>query len=443
MLLGCLLLACGSDNETSAQLPGFPFDFEPPLAVDRNPASDVLEVDLVAREVEVSFEAGKKTRVYAYVDGASDTPSNAAPTLRLRVGDSLIVHFENQLPEPTTIHWHGVRVPAEMDGMPGHSQPAVQPGESFDYEFVVPDAGMFWYHPHENDAAQLGFGLYGALIVDPSEPEPEDLGDEVVMVLSDLSLTKEGELGPPDQGGSLATLFGREGNVLLVNGKPSPTLRSRNGRRQRWRLVNSAKSRYYLLALEGHTLTRIGGQRGALPAQELDQLLLTPGERADVVVTPRGAAGETLKLLWVPYDRGYGSTEFREPETVLTLALEGTQATEAPLQAPQPLAFEAIDVAGASEVNIALTMMTDEAGIPSFGISGVPWWEAEPMPAEVGEVQRWYVKNETDWDHPLHLHGFFFHELNADGTAKDNEWRDTLNVRVSISTSSSSIMQAE
>ncbi len=109
------------------------------------------------------------------------------PMIRARVGDRVVVHFTNNLAEETTIHWHGLRVPAAMDGMPGHSQAPIQPGGTFDYDFVVPDASTFWYHPHMNAAVQEGNGLYGAFIVD-DPAEPTDLGDEVVMVLSDIDL---------------------------------------------------------------------------------------------------------------------------------------------------------------------------------------------------------------------------------------------------------------
>jgi len=88
----------------------------------------------------------------------------------VHVGDRMIVHFTNKLPQPTTVHWHGMRVPIEMDGVPGISQPEVPPGGSFTYDFIVPDAGLFWYHPHVMSAMQVGFGLYGAVLVeDPAE----------------------------------------------------------------------------------------------------------------------------------------------------------------------------------------------------------------------------------------------------------------------------------
>src|SRR5262249_54874880 len=158
-------------------------------------------------------------------------------------GDRLIVHFKNNLPKPTTVHWHGVRVPIEMDGVPGISQPEVEPGASFTYDFTVHDAGLYWYHPHVMSAMQVGFGLYGALLVeDPAEHV--DVSDELVLVLSDIGVTENGGLEDPENAGAARMVFGLEGNYVLVNGRQHPKLTSRAGVPQRWRIVNAAKTRY-------------------------------------------------------------------------------------------------------------------------------------------------------------------------------------------------------
>src|SRR5204862_4373616 len=114
------------------------------------------------------------------------------------------------------LHFHGVRVPNAMDGVPDVTQPAVLPGQSFDYSFVVPDAGLFWYHPHFDSAAELGSGLYGPILIeDPSEPA--DLGDEVGLVLSDLGVDEHGEPLPPASTPD-DIVSGSEGSIVLVNG---------------------------------------------------------------------------------------------------------------------------------------------------------------------------------------------------------------------------------
>lgn len=274
-------------------------------AADHDPDPDVIEIRLRAGETEIELLPGTLTKVYAY------NGTLPGPLIRAKVGDRLRVHFENALPEPTTVHWHGLRVPANMDGVPVHSQPEVKPGETFEYEFVLRDAGLFWYHPHFASAKQVGFGLYGALLVDdPNEPKAD--ADEVVIVLSDIALEEHGGLSPHDQGGDLATLFGREGTHMLVNGRIRPTLRARAGLRQRWRVLNAAKSRYFQVAIEGHDFVRIGGDGGLLqyPIEE-ERFVIGAAERADLLFVPQGAPGSTLTARWVPYDRGFGSTEFR------------------------------------------------------------------------------------------------------------------------------------
>lgn len=387
----------------------------------------MLEVELRASVTKLEIVPGKTTDAWTY---GGTIPG---PTLRLTQGDRLKVHFVNDLPEATTVHFHGIRGPIEMDGAVPHSQDPVPPGGTFDYDLVVPDAGLFWYHPHEASAKQLGFGLYGALVVDPKTPDPSELGDEVVLVLSDVALGEDGALLPPDAGGDLATAFGREGTQILVNGRPRPRLFARSGARQRWRIVNAAKSRYFQLELDGQTFRRIGADMGRLERPvDADRLLVIPGGRADVLVEPRGPAGTTLPLRWIPWDRGFGSVEYREPETILDLTVVGPDVEAPPL--PADLGGEhatALDTTAATPVDIALTQAQEPDGSLVLGIDGVPYWDAVPTPATVGETQVWTVKNQMDWAHPFHLHGFFFQKLDDDGLPSEPvEWLDTADVPV-------------
>lgn len=395
--------------------------------VDRDPDPHVLEIDLVARVADLELVPGTTTPVWTYDGGLP------GPLLELTAGDRLVVHFRNELPDATTIHWHGLRIPADQDGAPHEGQPAIEPGETFDYDFVVPDAGTYWYHPHVDSAAQVGFGLYGGIVVRPgpsSPEEPEELGDELVVVLSDMGVEEDGSLRDPEAGGELGMLFGREGDLVLANGRQEPTVRARAGLRQRWRLVNAAKSRYFWLDLPGHTFTRIGGDGGLLEAPvEESRLLLAPGQRVDAVVTLDGEPGSVVPLRWIPYDRGYGTSEFREPRDVLTVAFDGApRADDAPMPSWERT-IEVPDVEGATSVDLALTQGKDGEGKTVLGIDGVPSWEAEPLMASVGERQVWTIRNEMDWDHPFHLHGFFFHEVDEAGAVvQPLEVRDTINV---------------
>ncbi|MGH9144223.1 MAG: multicopper oxidase family protein, partial [Vicinamibacterales bacterium] len=282
-------------------------------ARDKNPDPAIVEVDMTARVADVDVTPGKRVRAWTYDGGIP------GPLIRTHVGDRVIVHFTNDLPQPTTIHWHGVRVPIEMDGVPDISQPEVKRGETFTYDFVVRDAGLYWYHPHVMSAAQVGFGLYGALLVE----DPNDgvgIADQLTLVLSDIGFNRDGIPDSPETGGPAGMVFGREGAYVLANGRILPTLRARSGAPQRWRIVNAAKSRFFLLSLGGQPFYVIGSDGGLQEAPDTtDTLLITPGERADVIVTPKGANGETLTLSAELYNRGYGSVEYRIPADVLTI----------------------------------------------------------------------------------------------------------------------------
>jgi len=323
LVLVALTLAACSDPAPTAQPTDFARELRLVEAADLAPDPGVVEVALEARAAMLELTPGLSSEVWTY-DGLLP-----GPLIRTKVGDRLDVHFRNSLPEATTIHWHGLRVPVEMDGVPELSQTVVEPGATFEYSFLVPDAGLYWYHPHYHSAAQVGNGLYGAILVeDPHEPP---LGDEVVLVLSDVGIDETGAVYPPDTGGAVGALFGREGNVLLVNGKVRPVLHARSGKLQRWHLLNTAKSRYFQLAMEGHTFRRIGSDGGLSEyGVDLERIVLTPAERMDVLVVPTGKPGARLPVRWVPFDRGYGSTEYREEETLFTIAFsdEPAEATD-------------------------------------------------------------------------------------------------------------------
>jgi FtsP/CotA-like multicopper oxidase with cupredoxin domain len=396
-----------------------------PVAADRNPDPRVVEIDLDARIARVEIAPGRQVEAWTYNGGVP------GPLIRVRVGDRLIVHFRNMLPAPTTVHWHGIRVPFRMDGVPGYSQPDVQPGETFTYDFVVPDAGLYWYHPHVMSAAQVGFGLYGALLVD--DPA-EDVGvvDELVLVLSDMALDERGALESPDAGGPIGMVFGREGAHVLVNGRTKPALTVRAGAPQRWRIVNTAKSRYFDLDLGGAAFTQIGGDGGLQEyAVEREALVLAPGERADVIVTPPVAPGETIVLRSILVNRGFGAIEGRFPfEDLLTVTAAGLPRHAA---APLPSIRRAIEPpppTGATAIAIEMTLDQPPDGEPEYHLIG-PLSRAghTTVRARIGETQIWTVKNSTKWSHPLHLHGFFFLVLDAQGApVRPLAWKDTVDI---------------
>lgn len=405
--------------------PGWKTALSLPVAPDLNPDPRVLEINLEAYTTEVEVSPGRRVQAWTY-NGAIP-----GPLIRARVGDRLIVHFTNRLPVATTIHWHGLRVPIQMDGVPGASQPEVKPGESFTYDLVIPDAGLYWYHPHVMSAAQVGFGLYGAFLVDDPD-EGFSVPDEHVLVLSDIDVTESGELTPPDSGGSTGMAFGREGNTLLVNGRHQPRVRVQPGVPQRWRVVNAAKSRYFGLdAGQGQVFTRIGGDGGLMEYPvRTDFLILAPGERADVFFTPAGKPGSTLTIVAQLVDRGFGSTEARVGEDLLTLVMGDAPAVRA---APLPAVtrtIAAIERTGATRVDLEFGISQSGADRAFYyTINGKPLGKFAPVPARVGETQLWTITNTTPWSHPFHLHGFFFQVLDSSGApVRPLEWKDTVDV---------------
>ena len=391
-------------------------------AADLNPDPKVVEVNLTARLAEVEVAPGKRVHAWTYNGGLP------GPLIKTRLGDRLIVHFTNELKEPTTVHWHGVRVPIEMDGVPGISQPEVKQGESFTYDFVVRDAGLYWYHPHVMSAAQVGFGLYGALLVEDPD-EGVDVVDQVTLVLSDIGFDAKGQPEPADSGGSAGMVFGREGDYVLVNGRVRPVLRARPGAPQRWRIVNAAKSRFFYLDLEGQAFTVIGVD-GGLQERPVtsDILLVTPGERVDVIVAPKGKAGTPLTLRAMLYNRGYGSVQYRGVEDVMTIEFTNQPPiAAAPVRVSRTISPPT--VAGATPVHFVLTLPPMENNKSEFRVNGVPFWKAKPFVAALGETQLWTVKNDSDWDHPFHLHGFFFQVIDEKGQpVRPLAWKDTVNI---------------
>ena len=433
-ILALVLCACGGRGSSASQGSAVTAALEHASAVsqpvawdedlkiapaqDLNPDPHVLEVNLEAKPVELEILPGKKTTVWTY------NGQLPGPLLRAQVGDRVIVHFKNSLPVATTIQWHGLRVSNDMDGAPGVTQPPIDTGGEFRYEFVLRDAGTYWYHPHIDSAVQVGRGLYGPIVVeDPNDPKA--FGDDLVLMLSDMSLDEDGQPLPDDNGGQFGDLFGREGSTLLVNGKVRPHLKVRTGKQQRWRVIDAARARYFNLRLPGHRFTRLGGDNGlAARSEDVYNVVVAPGERADAVFTPADAPGSHKVLQWVPVDRGYGSTFNRPREDLLAI-----DTVDAPPVAPEPIPetlrnIEPIDVAAAAQQKLAFTIALDGRCVV-MGFNGVPYERAQPLEVRLGETQVWKLVNDTDFAHPFHLHGYFFQVLDE---ARVPEWKDTISV---------------
>jgi FtsP/CotA-like multicopper oxidase with cupredoxin domain len=390
-----------------------------PEAPDRDPSPNVVAVELTAAAEDVEILPRQASRLAAY---SSRLPG---PLIRAKRGDRLKIHFENRLTAETTVHFHGIRVPNAMDGVPDMTQPPVRSGGTFDYEFDLEDAGLYWYHPHCDTVLQMGSGLYGAILVD--EPnEPAELGDETVLVLSDVSLDAVGNPLPVSSGAAVVT--GSEGNVVLVNGRVYPTLDVGYGRRQRFRILNAARARYFRLGIAGHRFLKIGADGGMIEAPvSVDHPVLAPGERMDLVLEPLGDEASSVDLVALPISRGLPLPESAE----VSLMKLRVVASELPPSAPLPTisrAIAAFDTTAAEEVPLALTMNETGDGSWTMGIQDATGSEAM-VHARVGSTQVLSVENVSPYAHPFHLHGFFFQPLDEAGNAiHPIELRDTIDV---------------
>jgi FtsP/CotA-like multicopper oxidase with cupredoxin domain len=365
--------------------------------------ADEVSLELEARELDWEFAPDR------HLSGFGFNGIVPGPLIETNAGDTLRVRLTNNLPQPTTIHWHGLRVPADMDGTE-IVQPPIPPGESFAYEFVVPDAATFWYHSHVNETEQLERGLYGALVArGPDEPT---LDGERVLLLDDLKLDPNGELAPFGDHDELHG--GREGDVLLVNGRQEPELEIAGGQVARWRVVNAANTRYVRLSIGGRPFSIIGTDGGLVPAPlEATEILLTPGERADLAVGPF-LEGELIEIEALPYDRGRGEPR-RDRYATLRVG------PSAPSQAELPASLRPIEPV--ADADAPPTRTVDLKALMHGGA------HQRDEPVRVGELQVWDLVNETSQDHPFHLHGFFFQVLSENGQPPPLlAWKDTVNV---------------
>ncbi len=241
-MLPAVLLAGFTLVPATASTPAATPLTEPPVHRNLSPTPGQVEIELTAAVTRMELVDGTESEVWAY-NGAIP-----GPTLELREGDRVIVRFRNELPEDTTVHWHGLHLPFDADGSPMHP---VASGEEYVYRFTVRQgaAGTYWYHPHPNHRTgwQVSMGLYGAVIIraadDPLAHLPERL-----LILSDNRFAADGSIDLPPRHspeGRVDFENGREGDVLFVNGQVHPTISIASGEIQRWRVLNVSGGRYY------------------------------------------------------------------------------------------------------------------------------------------------------------------------------------------------------
>jgi len=395
-------------------------------------AAPANEFKLTAEPARVSLvgEAQPTTDVWCY---AGQVPG---PEIRLRQGEPVRIVVENRLEENTTVHWHGIRLPVAMDGVPGLTQPPIKPGESFVYEFAPPDAGTFWYHPHANSLQQLGRGLAGALIVDEREPVAVDR--DIVWMLADWRLTADAQIASGFGNSMEAGMAGRIGNTVTLNGRISTNERVHAGERVRLRLINCALARVMSLRFDGHrpVIVSTDGQPCEPHEPEGGRILLGPAMRIDVILDMQGEPGRRYQVIDDFYDgRSYWLTHLAYDEGPANRA----PRPEAPLPLPRnPLPEPDLGKADTYELKLQGGMMS---GAGMMGMSHGATWaingvsmtgdgHAGMAPIITLQRGRSYIVtmlNQTAWWHPMHLHGHSFRVLRRNGApVPHREWADTV-----------------
>ena len=382
------------------------------LAAQPDPGRRVILVDLEARVAEGAIAPG-----FAAWTFNGQVPG---PTLEGRVGDVLEVRFVNRLAEATAIHWHGLRLPAPMDGT-DMTQRLVAPGESFIYRVRLPDPGTFWYHPHANEPVQMERGLYGALIV-RGEDEPTFDGEQV-LVFDDVKLDRRGGLAK--FGGFVQWHDGREGDLRLINGKAEPELTMAAGQIERWRMVNVSSARYLRFSLGGAPFQVLAGDVGLLEKPRVaHEVLLPPGQRTEIAVGPFEAGSvHAIESL------GYSRMTVKRRGTERFGTLRVGQARPSIAAIPEELRrIERLAPADATPTRTVTfgVKFSLRRGI-DFVVNGRR--HDHDAPVKVGDLQVWDVVNATLMDHPFHLHGFRFQVLAVDGAPREQvSWEDVVNL---------------
>jgi FtsP/CotA-like multicopper oxidase with cupredoxin domain len=405
-------------------------------------AGALAEYRLVAQPGDAHLVGGSypETAVWAY------NGMVPGPEIRIRQGQRLRIAVENRLAEETTVHWHGLRVPNPMDGVPHLTQRPIRPGETFVYEFDLPDAGTYWYHPHQRSLEQVGRGLYGPLIVD--ERQPIEVDRDVTWVLDDWRLLADAQISDDFGNFMDSSHNGRVGNTVTVNGRIPEAFRVRAGERLRLRLINAANARIFGLEFGDHApmVVALDGQPVEPHEPEGGRIVLGPAMRADLVIDMSGRPGERFTIA----DTFYRGLEYR----LLDLTYEHVAPLrEHPLDAPMRLAANTMpepDLREAERHEVTFgggmmggmmnsgDMMGGMMGGMMRGMQHSGVWSINGV-AATGHVMepfltlghdRSYVlamHNDTAWHHPMHLHGHAFRVIARDGRpTRHREWQDTV-----------------
>jgi len=367
----------------------------------------------------------------------STRPDGPPPVIRMRQGAPFAARVENATAEYTAMHWHGLRVPNAMDGVPYLTQFPIAGGERFDYAFTPQDAGTYWYHPHCMTLDQMALGLTGMIVVE--EAVDPGFDGEVALTLKDFRLDDTGRLldlwtaRGAARGGTMGTVMTANWAQDALHGAPAGGL-------VRLRVVATDTARIYrlfvpgavgqVIALDGHPLV----SPWPVPASEDAALELSPGQRADIALRMPSGEGEVLDVM---------TAAPGAPRRLARLRAEGSDLRRdlAALSRLPPNPLSEPDL-GNARLEEFVFGWTPEGDLPNNGVCGTlgyTFWSINRVPwagdaaegtgplatLRLGESVVLRLRNESPNAHPIHLHGLTFRALRSNRREVSGHWTDT------------------
>lgn len=385
------------------------------------------KLDIRPGEAELLDAGGPKTPVWGY-DGIVP-----GPVLRGKRGKRMSIAVTNRLAQSTSVHWHGLRIENAMDGVAGLTQEPIEPGQTFNYSFVPPDAGTHWYHSHNRGWEQVARGLYGPLIID--EDDAVDVDRDLIIMADDWRLKSDGMLHEESLGNIGERAHGgRLGNVLTLNAKPYERLMVKSGERVRLRIINSANARIMRFRLAGVEPWMVALDGQAIEPLKLGEsaLRLAPAQRADLIFDVTAAAGAELAISEVSGDEplvaGYllveegEDTPKRSTDSVPELPKHNVPMPDYSKARTVELAMAggAMSFVGSAvykgKTLDGRTLAREHGQV--WVMNGTAGTALEPLfSAAQGETIVIRMKNDTRWPHGMHVHGHHFIEKSRNPVA--------------------------
>jgi suppressor of ftsI len=457
--------------EVGAFLPGFGMDM---AALPEARPSEIIDMaDGDTLRMDASFVrrtiAGQEYVMMAYGG------MYPGPLIRADRGSKVVVEFTNNIDMETTVHWHGLRLDNAFDGIPGLTQAPIKTGETFTYELKFPDTGMYWYHPHMREDVQQDLGLYGNMLVDPTEEDYyAPVNREVPLILDDILVDANGLL-PYGQEAPTHALMGRFGNVMLVNGITDYNLDVAAGDVVRFYLTNVANTRTFNVVFGGARIKVIAGDVSKYEREQfVESVVIAPAERyiVDVYFDASRTYEITNSIQGIDHFRGTFVPEVRTLGTVTAAGRTDTDLAAAFREARQNADTKAdIDAFRRwfnKEPDHRLRLTIETKGlhpltmrmmeVDTLYFPPIEWNEGMPMMnwLSTGDQARWTLLDEDtgktsmdiNWDwqvgdvvkirifndpksfhpmnHPFHVHGQRFVVTHIDGVENRNmAWKDT------------------